>query len=125
LTALLCLVSQVAGVAHLGLVAHVRCLEHDALVHASKSQVRHQAAPAPGGPIARGVPADIEDHDDDHCLAVGLRRRDQGLMPVPVAGAAQATVVQAAPSARPPVIVPERPIALLRFAPKASPPLLG
>jgi hypothetical protein len=125
LTALLCLVSQVAGVAHLGLVAHVRCLEHDALVHARPGDsVGHQAAPA-AGPIARGVPADIEGHDDDHCLAVGLGRRDQALMPVPVASAATASAPQPSPAARPPVLVPERPVALLRLAPKASPPALG
>jgi hypothetical protein len=124
LTALVCLLSQVAGVAHLGLVAHVRCLEHDALVHARPAHARHQAAPAAGA-VARGVPADIEDHADDHCLAVGLRRRDQGLMPGPAVAAAPAAGIDRTPRPRPPVLVPERPVALLHVAPKASPPAVG
>jgi hypothetical protein len=121
---LVCLLGQVAGVAHLGLVSHVRCLEHDALVHTSASGAgdHHEVAPTSSRTAVSGVPADIEDHSDDHCLAAGLRNREQGLAPVTTAVAVAAFTVADASAGRLQALVPAPPVALLHLAPKSSPP---
>lgn len=128
LTALLCLVAQVAGAAHLALVSHVRCFEHDALVHAESGKGHDRAAALErlaAGLGASGVPADTAQHADDHCFVVGLRRREHWVptrtrirLPEPPALASTSF-----PAPRPEILV--GPVALLRFAPKASPPVIS
>jgi hypothetical protein len=121
LTALLCLVAQVAGVAHLGLVAHVRCVEHDALVHTNTAGSHTQPAAPEHASTAQGIPGDVEGHGDDHCLAAALRR-EQVLASAPVAAAASAPVISPARPAVALAVTPPAPIALLSLAPKSSPP---
>jgi hypothetical protein len=124
LTAVLCLFAQVGGAAHLALVSHVRCFEHDALVHAGGAQGQDRAGVTELARLAiSGVPVDGAAHADDHCAVVVLRRREDGLA-TPQAALVAAPVPRETDSALPPrrddVLV--GPVALLRFAPKASPP---
>jgi hypothetical protein len=121
LVGLLCLVAQVAGTAHLALVSHVRCLEHDALVHGDAGHPEAASASKIDLGVS-GVPADDGQHADDHCLVSGLRRREdwaalrsQWRPAVPQAAAD----AQGLPARRQ---EPAPSVALLRLAPKASPP---
>jgi len=130
LATVLCLVAQVGGAAHLALVSHVRCFEHDALVHAEAGQVHDRAAgreqpvaETTAGLAASGVPAETAVHADDHCAVVALRRREHGLQALP------ATPLSSPPPTASVAVPPVRqdevlvgPVARLRFAPKASPP---
>ena len=123
--ALICLLAQGAGFAHLALVRHATCAEHDALVHAPVTDTALLAALGMTGPpasaaalagTARGVPA----HEDDHCLVAGLRRRD--LLPVLDEGP---TLLASPLPCRCPVAGAEArkgPVPLLHLAPKSSPP---
>ncbi len=123
LTALACLIGQVGAMAHLGLVRHVRCLEHDALVHTGSSGTdAHAAADAPRGHSAQGVPADVETHGDDHCLVAGLRRRDAELPPPEANGLVAAPAEAPAPLPEARADIPPAPVDLLTIAPKSSPP---
>src|SRR5687768_6765029 len=76
LAAVGCLMAQVQGLAHLALVRHTTCAEHDALVHAATSE-----PPPAGAGLVRpraamsALPAEVA-HEDDHCLAIGLGRKD-------------------------------------------------
>jgi hypothetical protein len=122
LAALLSLLAQGTGLAHLALVSHVQCYEHDALAHAEE---RTQAPPADETPtpLVGGVPVEAA-HSDDHCLAAGLRQRE---------------VVIAAPDhTRTPLVAvvdvgsplagqttPAAPVPLILLAPKSSPPARG
>jgi hypothetical protein len=129
LATFLCLVAQVGGAAHLALVSHVRCFEHDALVHAGTDQA-HEAASAiqnlPAGQMASGVPTDAVAHADDHCAVVALRRREECLAPAhdgQLAAPARPSTESAPQACQDEVLV--GPVALLRLAPKASPPALS
>jgi hypothetical protein len=115
----LCLLAQLSGLVHLALVRHATCLEHDTLVHA-------EATTESGGnrttPTAdRLVPG--ASHADDHCLAAGWRRRD-------LAAARSAVGLTLSAPAGPALPLDQRralpppPVALLRFAPKSSPPFV-
>ena len=124
-TALLCLLAQLSGAAHLALVSHVRCLEHDALVHADPS---HGAAVAGQlvrrGAEAEGVPTDLAQHADDHCFVAGLRRREPWAV-ARLRVRAVEPAVQVAPQAWLRLHeTPAPPVPLLRLAPKASPPVV-
>jgi hypothetical protein len=122
LTAIACLLGQGAGLAHLVLVRHATCVEHDALVHTSNGTpalARPRAGAA--GPVVASVPAEAS-HEDDHCLVAGCRRD----LADPRAHAVGAVVVGFAdpspPASRP--SPPPSPVPLLRLAPKSSPPAL-
>jgi hypothetical protein len=126
LTALLCLFAQVGGAAHLALVSHVRCFEHDALVHAGSDKHDRVTAAAPAELAVSSVPTDGAAHADDHCAVLVLRRREDGLAaPRAVALAAPAPTETAStpPPRHDEILV--GPVALLRLAPKASPPGLA
>jgi hypothetical protein len=122
----LCLMAQVLGLVHLALVQHATCLEHDALVHAgpvqpaSDATADRPAPPAHPRSVERPGP-DSAGHADDHCLAAGFRRLDLASL------RAQAAVAGAPPEI--PLrhrqrdhLPPPAPVALLRLAPKSSPP---
>jgi hypothetical protein len=127
---------------HLGLVRHATCLEHDALVHSQidagadadgpagagangdSGAVPATAAAEAGGPVGKadGVVPDSAIHSDDHCLAAGSRRRDLAAVRSPVILALAAPAEPTPPDHRRGEL-PPAPVALLRFAPKSSPPL--
>ncbi len=113
---LLFAVGQLAGFAHLVLVPHVTCPEHGELMHA-------EAAPAAptlaGGPARAWLNRGARAHGHDHCLAFSSRREDVLAAAGPAAPEVQAPAPHSAPPARTPFAPP---LALLRLAPKGSPP---
>jgi hypothetical protein len=123
----LCLLAQLLGLVHLALVRHATCLEHDALVHAEQaSQARLAGGPRQDSPArpsatdsAEGLAPDSAGHADDHCLAAGCRRLD--LANLRFDWFLAPTDTQALGPARA-GIEPPAPVALLRLAPKSSPP---
>src|SRR5687767_6108434 len=78
LAAVACLVGQTSSLAHLILVRHATCAEHDALVHAPDATTAAQppASSARQQLAASSLPGE-RPHEDDHCLAVTLGRKDQ------------------------------------------------
>jgi hypothetical protein len=125
-----CLLGQAGAFAHLALVGHATCPEHDdALVHASgaasPNAKQTPAAPAdlaPGRRLIAPPPGTGDGHDDDHCLMAAFRRSD---LAGPDGGAGRA-LPAAADLAPPPAQAPAHrpgPVPLLRLAPKSSPPL--
>jgi hypothetical protein len=121
LTAVACLAGQGAAFAHLVLVQHATCVEHDALVHSDAGSAGPEALPPTSRPTplldSRLVEAG---HEDDHCLAVSLRRREAPATTGAAAGPVPAPADAAAyshPVARGATGVP-----LLHLAPKSSPP---
>lgn len=125
-TALICLLGQAASFAHLALVRHASCPEHDALVHTPSGQPSDDVAalPGPGASRIGGLPADGDSHDDDHCLVAGFRRRDlAGLASDPI-GPAPEIQPQALIAGDRGALLPA-PIPLLSLAPKSSPPAHG
>ena len=129
MTAVACLLGQGSAFAHLVLVQHATCVQHDALVHADsggadaaasgRQDDRRRLTVRPG-PVAAGFPAEAG-HDDDHCLVASFRRRE-ALAPAPtgVTLAVLAAGGGAAPAARAERQLPVVP--LLMVAPKSSPP---
>ncbi len=117
----LCLMAQLLGLVHLALVQHATCLEHDALVHAEGGQT-----PGPA-PLSRTVPwlerlgPESAGHADDHCLAAGFRRLDLANLRADFGVLAGPPPVPIHPGWRDRV-EPPAPVALLRLAPKSSPP---
>lgn len=115
LTGLVCLLGQLGAVVHLGVVRHVRCAEHDALVHAERPGA--EAAPVEG---AAALPVEAAEHADEHCLVAELRRTEwQG--PTATSTAAPAPTAPDVP-ALDREVAPAAPVDLLRLAPKSSPP---
>ena len=120
-TGVLLLAGQLSSLAHFALVQHARCAEHGELVHA-----RAEGAPVAAAPTAtRGTsaltPAAAEEaHGHDHCV-LGVARRSGALLPgrtTPTAPAPRPSGVAARSLATP--AAPS--VALLRLAPKSSPP---
>lgn len=124
LAAVACLLGQTSSLAHLILVRHATCAEHDALVHAPEVTTAAEPSASLGRVqvTASGLPTDRQ-HEDDHCLAVTLGRKDQLL------GAADQGVVMAAVVTGPlPVFAAHTvpaPLPLLLLAPKSSPPAVA
>ena len=124
LTAVACLAGQGASFAHLVLVQHATCVEHDALVHSDAGSAGPRTLPRTSRPTTsvEGRPMEAG-HEDDHCLAVSLRRREApattgaAVAPVPAATDAAA---YAQPAVGGPTGIP-----LLHLAPKSSPPAVG
>jgi hypothetical protein len=126
-TAFLCLLAQISGAAHLALVSHVRCFEHDALVHADAGHgpgAQQGWTTAAKGKRAESVPSDVAQHADDHCFVVGLRRREYlaAAPPGPRAADPALNIDAVLWLAHRDVLA--APVPLLRLAPKASPPAL-
>jgi hypothetical protein len=121
----LCLAGQLSGFAHLVTVQHAVCPEHGEVVHGPPggSEVALAPALALGGQLPALSPssAPAAGHEHDHCLLLS-QRRGQAVpepAPRPVRNAAQ-------PARQVPgreVACCARSIALLRLAPKNSPPV--
>jgi hypothetical protein len=129
-TAVVCLLGQASAFAHLALVRHATCLEHeDALVHTGGGNVGSSAAQAPadltpGRRVVAPPPGAADGHEDDHCLMAAFRRSD---LAGPDRDHGQA-LPAAADLAPPPAQAPPRrpgPVPLLLLSPKSSPPLVG
>jgi hypothetical protein len=127
-TAVVCLLGQATAFAHLALVRHATCPEHDdALVHAPRdagavAQAREELR---GSLLGRRVsappPGQGDDHDEDHCLMAAFRR---GSLAAPDREAGQALPAPADPVALPAQARTSHPgpVPLLLLAPKSSPP---
>lgn len=120
--AMLALVAQTGGVLHLVLVQHVTCPEHGEWVHAPSAGALAAAVstPTPGHdtPAVEKSTAD-EKHVHDHCSATCTRRDDVVSQRPGVTLQAFLQLTQA-PLHLQAAVAPA--IALLRLAPKASPP---
>jgi hypothetical protein len=125
-TAVVCLLGQASAFAHLALVRHATCPEHeDALVHAGAATGSADAAKAPadltpGRRVVAPPPGTGDGHEDDHCLMAAFRRSDL-VGPDGDAGQALPAADLPAPPAQAPA-VRAGPVPLLRLAPKSSPP---
>ena len=124
-TALVCLLGQGASLAHLALVQHASCPEHDALVHAaapsSDAQLDADRGVHSAGNRISAPPVGSDGHDEDHCLVVAFRRRELASLetePMGLAPISQARQLTAAAAGS----LPPFPIPLLLLAPKSSPP---
>lgn len=122
LTALVCFAAQLLGFAHLLLVRHSTCAEHNEVVHVGpQTGARATSPPAARPSRVQQLPAGADSHGDSHCLLAISRRRDQAL-PAPDS----ILLPEAPPVANAPrtfvhlTAVPAVP--LLRLAPKNSPP---
>jgi hypothetical protein len=119
LGAYLCLATHLAGIVHVLVVRHATCPGHGEMVHgAAPVAVRTPLGP---GKVARGVPADAGEELDEHCLMLATRRREMAALtptPQPFIHVPAATRLEA-----PPVVAAVTPRALLRLAPKTSPPV--
>jgi hypothetical protein len=117
--ALLFLVTQLSSFTHLLLVRHATCLAHGELIDLDASEVAR--APAAEGQAWVAVPATFADHGDQHCAVSTSRREKLGLSPAvrPVLSSSGVPPSMAAPEAAPFV----KSVALLRLAPKSSPPV--
>ncbi len=121
----LCAVAYLGSAAHHALVQHATCLEHGEVIHvgeaAAHAQPAQLAVPFEDVRITRASQMATPGHGAEaHCSHTLLRR--EGLTP------AAWYLSGAEPEARPrPVLAPEQvhpePVARLRLAPKASPPL--
>jgi hypothetical protein len=123
-TAVVCLLGQAGAFAHLALVRHATCPEHeDALVHTGATAATQATADLTPGRRLVAPPAGATDgHEDDHCLMAAFRRSD---LVGPDRDAGQALLAAAdlgpAPAQAPPLRA--WPVPLLLFAPKSSPPV--
>lgn len=113
------LASQVSSFTHELLVKHVTCLEHGERLHAEDGVASH--VPEADSPALMASPAEVSGHGHEHCLATAARREELGVPPA-VGVAISAPVARFIASAFE-VVVTESPVALLRLAPKASPPV--
>lgn len=111
------LAAQVSSFTHELLVRHVTCPEHGELIHADESTA---GSPAEEPALAvRAAPAAISTHGHEHCLAC-TARRGQLFIAAPTAALVVAPALKlAAGAAR---RTTPAPVALLRLAPKSSPP---
>jgi hypothetical protein len=118
--AYLCLLTHLTGLLHVLVVRHATCPDHGELIHGRAPVVAQ--APQALDAVVTEAPADAAEEADEHCLFVATRRREMaGLAAAPLAAA-----VAVAPSVAPPLpLLPDvrAPRALLRLAPKTSPPL--
>lgn len=119
--ALVCLLGQLLGVLHMGLIEHRRCAAHGELVEGGAAALGDVVAIATQPGVAAVLPHEQRgEHDHDHCQAPSERC-------APTPAVTEAAPVElalaggAAPVARPPVAI----AGLFRLAPKASPPIAG
>lgn len=115
--AVACLLGQVLGVLHMGLIQHRRCAAHGELVEGGATLAElFDAAPTAGQP-AFVAHAQGGDHDHDHCQVRGERVVPR-LAAVTAAPLLLIPPGAVAPVARPAIVA----VGLFRLAPKASPP---
>jgi hypothetical protein len=109
--------------AHLVLVRHATCIEHQEMVHASTPSPADAALQARRAELAAAEAAPVEDrgHGDDHCLVVASRRRELATQDGGAWQAAPLAGLTAALGA-PPTSDQPPPVPLLHLAPKSSPP---
>lgn len=119
--ALVCLLGQLLGVLHMGLIEHRRCAAHGELVEGGADELAAAVDTDPAVGQAAFVGHEQRgEHDHDHCQAPSERC-------APAPAVTEAAPVElalaggAAPVARPPVAI----VGLFRLAPKASPPIAG
>jgi hypothetical protein len=116
--AYLCLASHLAGIVHVLVVRHATCPGHGEMVHGGAPLVA--PTPPPAEKAVRGVAEQAGEELDEHCLMLATRRREMAtLTPAsqPLVHAPILTRLEA-----PPVLAAVTPRALLRLAPKTSPP---
>jgi hypothetical protein len=118
LGAYLCLATHVVGILHVLTVRHATCPDHGEVIHGDSAVVAE--APVLPGKAARDATRAEAEETDEHCLLMATRRRElAGLAPghVPALFAPTASALEATP-----VLATVTPRALLRLAPKTSPP---
>jgi len=116
--AYLCLATHLMGVLHVLVVRHATCPDHGEVVH-GEEPVPAETSTLPGQ-AARDATRDPDEEADDHCLLMATRRREvappppghQLILFSPVISTLETSAAAAAAPAG----------ALLRFAPKTSPP---
>jgi hypothetical protein len=121
LGAYLCLGAQLLGLVHVLVVRHATCPTHGEVTHGVATPA--SLADVPLARTVRGAPSAALEHRDDHCLLFVARRRElAGLAP----GAEQAAPLLPTPTRAgdPGEITPPPALAVLRLAPKTSPPAL-
>jgi len=113
------LASQVSSFTHDLLFTHVTCLEHGERIHANEAL--SSPAPAPGdSPEVTAASTDASGPGHEHCLATAARREESGVPParqVEELAPGKPTVALAAVD-----VAGGTSVALLRLAPKGSPP---
>jgi len=116
--AYVCLATHLAGMLHILVVRHATCPDHGEVVHGPAPAVVEVALPP--GPSARNATREPAEESDEHCLMVATRRRDMAALAPghQVVAQAPATATLDAPA----TIAAAPPRALLRVAPKTSPP---
>jgi hypothetical protein len=117
------LFGQLAAYAHLAFTRHVTCADHGELVDAGaepESLQRDPQATATTAETVVGAQASAA-HGHDHCLLAPVRR-DRGALTLPAAELL-AVLARTDDLVAPRAIVPAPAIALLRLAPKSSPPV--
>ena len=114
--------TQLTGLTHLIMVRHVTCPDHGELVHSEGPTLASpgDALRTPPGTSYRAAPRQADSHGHDHCL-VSLSRREQLSAPV---ATTTLTIAYPWPESAPVERVGSRAAgaALLRLAPKSSPP---
>ncbi len=115
----LVLVGQLSTLFHLALVRHVTCPQHGELVHATDDAAAISGARA--GLQIRAVPPSVDHHGHDHCL-ISTSRREDSVGPAAARVFVPAAAAVSAVSRQDPA-QSSRGVALLRLAPKSSPPV--
>ena len=119
--AYLCLATHLVGVLHVLVVRHATCPDHGEVVHGDEPVVAD--TPTLPGHVARDATRQLAEETDEHCLLMTTRRREVTAPPsgyqivlfTPATSTLEASpAVAAAPAG-----------ALLRFAPKTSPPAVA
>jgi len=120
LGAYLCLAAQLLGLAHVLLVRHATCPSHGEVTHGVAASSPAASSDQPLAVTVRGAGPTIE-HQDEHCLLFLARRRDlAGLTPESAPALAPLPPATAAATVGATALVPA--LAVLRLAPKTSPP---
>jgi hypothetical protein len=118
LGAYLCLSAQLLGLLHVLLVRHATCPGHGELTHGVPVSASHGEQPL--ALTVHGAGPTIE-HRDEHCLLFVARRRDlAALSPTSAAALAPPPPVTAPAVVGASALFPA--LAVLRLAPKTSPP---
>ncbi len=114
------LAAQVSSFTHELLVQHVTCAEHGELIHVDGSVAPAALPPLETSALTSALPGLTTGHGHEHCLACTARREQlilsgpSATLPGPVASKAVVGVARGSFS--------PLPVALLRLAPKNSPP---
>ena len=113
------LAAQLSAFNHQLFVQHVTCVEHGEQIH-----VEGAPAAVPGAEPAVTASATAAGHGHDHCSVFLARREEQApvsapALELPEGPAVERPVVEARSAGLP------SPVALLRLAPKGSPPTQG